>query len=384
MRSTDVLLVTRDEETASTVCSALESSSSIVSTNVCKDIAELRACLSQSRTAAGSAAVVVDIDHDPLRVLCDLSKVAAAHPGMRCIVLSKDFSEKLALEAMQAGARHFLRKSSIASELDKVLQRLLSHETETTRVLGDVVSVFSCSGGCGTTTVAINLANELRLASSNRVLIVDLDQCYGSVSTHLGITGRYGIGHILGRQPPIDRHLIESSAISHVEGLDVLLSPASAEADRSQPLNYENLTRALEACRESYRYVVVDAPRVPAQIAADLAAVSRFAVVVFQLTVKDVTFSRSVMSLFADSGIAAERLLPLANRVRRRGPLLKLEDGKRVIGTNSMYRIRSDWSTAMKSINRGQPLAKVARGSGLRRDFKKLAARIHRWTENGN
>ncbi len=65
---------------------------------------------------------------------------------------------------MQAGARHFLRKSAIQTELDPVLEHLLSHGPQESTRLGVVLSVFSCSGGCGATTVAINLANELRLA----------------------------------------------------------------------------------------------------------------------------------------------------------------------------------------------------------------------------
>jgi len=53
--------------------------------------------------------------------------------------------------------------------------------------------------------MAVNLANELRLAASEPVLTIDLDTCYGTVSDYLGIEGRYGIADVLSRRKPIDK-----------------------------------------------------------------------------------------------------------------------------------------------------------------------------------
>jgi pilus assembly protein CpaE len=232
--------------------------------------------------------------------------------------------------------------------------------------------------------VAVNLANELRLAENKRVLVVDLDLHYGAVATYLGVKGRYGIGHILGRQGPIDKHLIESTAVAYREGFDVLLSPASVESDAALALNFKNLPATLETCRESYDYVVIDAPRISKPVMTDLAAISQIGMVVFQLTVRDVAYASSVVSFLADQGIPREQILSLANRVRKRGPLLRLEDSRRAIGANSMCPIRSDWAKAMKSLNRGQLLSDVARRSGLRRDYRRLAAWVRRSTSNGS
>jgi len=74
------------------------------------------------------------------------------------------------LEAMQAGARHFMNKKSFGSELDNILERLLVDDVKVTSDLGQIVTVFSASGGCGATTVCLNLANELRLESMQPVL----------------------------------------------------------------------------------------------------------------------------------------------------------------------------------------------------------------------
>jgi Flp pilus assembly CpaE family ATPase len=147
-------------------------------------------------------------------------------------------------------------------------------------------------------------------------------------------------------------------------------------------MNYGNLLKAVEACREPYRYVVIDAPRVPESVIADLASLSYMILVVFQLTVRDVSFARSRISFLSDHGIASDRILPVANRVGRRGPLLRVKESKRAIGVTSLCWIRNDWTKAVKSLNQGRPLAEMAGRSRLRRDFLRLAGQICNWTPN--
>jgi len=383
MKSADVLLLTQEEPTIAAVRSVLESRALGNAANVCGSIMDLRSELSRT-TNGHSPIAMVDIDQDPERMLSELSKITLTYPQLWLIVLAREFNERRVLHAMQVGARHFLRKNAIEVELNQVLEHLLDRRPETPTRSGTILSVFSCSGGCGATTVAINLANELRLAAAKRVLIVDLDTHYGAAASCLGLKGRYGIGHVLGRQGAIDGHLIESTAATYCAGFDVLLSPAAAEADTGVSLNYDNLPAALEACRESYDYVVIDAPRAPREVMINLASVSRVNLIVLQLTVRDVAFAGSLISFLTDRGIPRERILALANRVRRRGPLLRVEDGRRALDVPTLHPIRSDWAKAAQSINRGQPLADVANRSRLRRDYRRLAAAVQQSMSNGS
>jgi pilus assembly protein CpaE len=285
---------------------------------------------------------------------------------------------------MQAGARHFLRKSAIETELAEVLSTFLSHENEAPQELGHVITVFSCGGGCGATTLAVNLANELRLASEKPTLIIDLDTHYGGVAAHLGVKGSYGIAHVLARDGTIDKHLIQTTTIGSAEHLDVLLSPAAAPQDASEEMNYDNLPRVVDACRESHGYVIIDAPRVPRQVMLNLASVSHLAVLVLQLTARDVSVAKTTVAFLVEHGIPREKILPVANRVRRHGPLLRLEDSQEIIGVDSLQPVRSSWRRAVTSLNRGRPLAESAARCGLRRDYRRIAAQLQRQMTNGD
>jgi pilus assembly protein CpaE len=380
MSSGNVLVVTKDKKTMTTVQAVMVSRPESQALVAYKSLADLRSRLSKPGLDGDVGVVMVDIDQDPDRTLSDLNGLITAHPATRFMVLSTNCSERLILQAMQAGARHFLRKQSVSLELDNVIERLLSHEPEAATQLGDVISVFSCSGGCGATTVAVNLANELRLLCSQPVLVIDLDRHYGAAASHLGLTGKYGLAHILSRGADIDSHLIQTGAVSYTQGFDVLLSPVAASADKSLPIRWENLQRAVQASREPYRYVVIDAPRLPEQAATEVAGFSHTALVVFQLTVRDIAFAKSTIAFLRDQGMAPDRIFPVANRVNWRGLLLKLKESRDAIGMDSVLSIRNDWRKAIKSMNQGQPLAEVARRSRLRGDFHRLAVKIHKGT----
>lgn len=381
-KSLDILLLTTDQNAAAAIQTAVEPLAEKVTVSLCKEIGEFKTRLSRSMADPENLVAVVDIDQDPKRVLFELSRLTRTFTALRCVVVSRQFNENLVLQAMQVGARHFLRKTAIASEMEKVVASLVAQHAETRSRLGDIISVFSSGGGCGATTAAVNLAEELRLATGEPTLIVDLDEYYGAVGPHLGITGRYGVGHVLARKGTIDKHLIETTTVQSSQGLDVLLSPAVAEADVGEPLQYGNLLQMLDACRESHDYVIVDAPRIPHRAMAELASVSRAAVVVFQLTVRDVARAKSTIAFLAEQEMDRDRILPLANRVKKHGPLLRLEDSRRAIGTGSLWRVRNHWRKALKSMNRGLPLAQTARYSGVRRDYRKIAAQLRRWSTN--
>ena len=377
----NILLVTREDTTVEKIKSALGESDLLHLAGIRKEVSELRSYLSNKKVQA----VVVDIDPDPSQVLYELAAILTAYPEIYVVVICSHFTKKLALQAMQAGVRHFLEKKTIASDLTKELQQLIHGGAKKEAKLGStVISIFSAGGGCGATTVAVNLANELRLLSSKPVLVIDLDSCYGTVSTYLGIKSQFGIADVLARKGLIDQHLIQSSAYGYMENFHVLPSPAGIESPRAKSLQFENLPRVLEACREVYRYTVIDAPRMPEGGVAKLAGLSDILLIVFQLTVKDVNFARSMVLSLKKSGISEDKIISLANRVKTRGPLVRLEDGKKAVGLKSCLAIRSDWRKAMKSVNSARPLAQVVQKSGLHNDFRKLAAKVCTYGVNGS
>jgi ActR/RegA family two-component response regulator len=202
-----VVLVTKERGLADIVSAAITPPCRFALVATCADLAEF----TTSQPLPGPAAVLVDIDPDPIGILKAMEPVTARFPESRFVVLAGGLQNGLVFEAMQVGARHFLQKKIIPTDLVAVLQRLAPGVLTRPPGQGIVLTVISGSGGAGATSVALNLANEVGLMLSKPTLLVDMDMAYGSLASYLGLKGQYGLGHVLNRQNQIDERLIRSS-----------------------------------------------------------------------------------------------------------------------------------------------------------------------------
>lgn len=379
---TNILLVTTDDNTSNNVKNTLLHTKGANLAGTCREVSQIRSYLSNEDIHA----VIVDIDIDHSRVLFELSQILHSHPEVYVIVICSSFNKELVLRAMQAGARNFLEKQNITKDLSEVILQLsqTSKRKKKKDISGSIISIFSAGGGCGATTVAVNLANELRILSSQPVLIIDMDNCYGTMSTYMGIKSRYGIADVMNRNGLIDEDLIRSSAFSYMEDFHVLASNAASGPAKTYNLKYENLSAVLEPCRELYKYTLIDAPRISEQDMVSLAGLSDIVLIVYQLTIKDVHFAHRIVESLMKAGIASKKIIPTVNRFKKRGAFIGLEDSQKAIGLDSCQVISSDWKTAMKAANHGKLLASAAKNSKLRKDYQRFAQRICSCQTNNN
>jgi pilus assembly protein CpaE len=368
-----VLLVTDERETVTAVSDALMTNGAFAGSRVCHSLSQLVLRLESTKTAA----VLVDIDHQPERTLADLEAVIARFPDSRFVVLSRERGDSLMIEAMQVGARHFLVKHSIREELADILHRLVPGGPLKRKTDGPMVTVLSASGGCGATSIAVNLAKELHLLSGEQTLLVDLDCYYGGIATYLGLEGQYGLGDVLAHRAAIDSDLIHTTSTPSGKGMRTLLSPASTNFRTSGPLASERIAEAVEALSAAGTTTVIDAPRLGSVVESIVARSSRVTLLVFQLCVKDIRTAKAMRAGLLESGIEPERILSVANRFRKRHSIVNLDDAAAVLG-NRVERLQNDYKAASAAQNFGQPLADAAPRSVLRRDIVRLAEIIRK------
>ena len=370
---TKIFLVSKDSQTIGHIDEVSQNGSPIALDQVFEGLDGVPEYVSASGVTAG----IVDIDSDPDERLSELETMTRNNPQMCTIVVSEHLTQELILAAMQAGARHFLQKGSIQAQLSSVMGRLLQNAPAKVKA-GSIITVFSASGGCGATTVALNLAMEMHMTVNKPVLMIDLDRCYGAAATYLDMKSDYGIEDVLAHEGKIDPHLIQSSSCNYKNNFHVLLSSGGSSKKPSGDINPESLRRVLQVCRQTYAYTVIDAPRMDEATVKELSEQSDFTIVVFQLTLKDLKFARSIISTFKSLGMADQKIIPVANRFQRFGAPINADDGQKVLGTKTLYRIRSDWRSAVTCQNKGMTLAEVAPRSAIRKDLQKLISEI--WT----
>jgi pilus assembly protein CpaE len=365
--------MTREQNLERSVDLALESTPQVARQfGVCPDVREL----SQRLENRQAAVALVDADPQPMSVLAAIEPLVRKYPHTRFVVLSRNPNGELLEEAMQIGARRCLHKDTLISDLPSVLRRLVQDIGVGPGAAGSIVTVLSASGGCGCTTVAINLADELQQASGKPALLIDMDRFYGAMATYLGIQGNYGIVDVLAQRGTIDAQLLTTTALQTQHGLHVLLSPATVNFSDPMPMPYDQLDAALAACREAFAHTVIDAPRMPMDVAASLAQQSVMTLIVFELAVIDIRCARAMLGALIDLRVPRERILFVVNRFRKRGSVITYEEARKALEGMPIHRLANDFEGALRAINLGQTLSQAAPRSDLRKDLRELAALV--------
>lgn len=368
----NIPLLTVEDDTARDVALATESGELGMEVFCLRSLGELAGHLEKD----SAPAAVVDIDPEPVRMLSELSGLISQCPGTRFVLLSSVLQNDLILEAMHIGARHFMLKENVRTNLPAVLRRLVLDENDGAFGAGMLVSVLSASGGCGSTTVAVNLANELQLATSEKVLLVDMDSSYGAIGTYFGIGGGYGLADVLKQGGSADPQLVKSASTVYTDDLHVLLSPVSVDFHAPAALEMTSLPTAMEGCRQAYNFTVVDAPHVQPDVAGTLAAISQITLIVLQMTVKDIQYTKDLRSALIRGGVMPSRILLVLNRYRKRNPMVSLKECMHALGEENLELVRNDFRNALRGVNFGKPLSEAAPMSALRKDLRALAHKL--------
>ena len=365
----NLLMLTEEPGMVDAVATAMGRNGEFAKQNVCKTLQELAKRIEPYPPTA----VLVDIDHEPAQMLSELEALVARFSKTRFIVLASDRRDDLILEAMQIGARHFLLKTSIAADLKDVLDRLTKRGSAAPGEDGILITVLSGGGGCGATTLTVNLANELCVGGSDSALIVDLDAGYGSVASFLGLKGKYGIPDILNNRARIDSELVRSTALTYSDQLHAVISPVGLELEKSGAIAYEHLDAALDVFKETYAFTVVDAPRLATNVIAMLVDASDIVLLPFQLLVKDIRHVRAMLAMLRQLCTSAPRIDLVATRYRKRRMMVSLKEAALALDGAELTCLRNDFASASKAMNFGQPLAQATPLSRLRRDIAQLA-----------
>ena len=370
----ELFLVTSDDSTQRAVAQILERESpGNARLHRAHDWSELES--SFSRHPAGL--VLVDLTAAASGSLERFAPLIRRARQTAFVFLCDELHVDLVLKAMQIGARHCLMRKKLAAELPALLTKLREEGIGASSAAeGQIVTILGAGGGCGATTVAINLAEELRLSSSGETLLVDLDRFTGAMATYLGTQCEYGIADVLGGRRTIDADLIRSTATPCGQGLHLLASPASVDFGGRAELGLENLAHVLPACSAAYPWTVIDAPRSGIDAAVQLAQASALTVVLFQLSVVDVRITRSLVTALTDRGIARERIRPIANRYHKGRALVTLDDANSALEGLEIGRLPNDYTSAIRALDLGQPLANVAPRSPLRKSIRDLAVEL--------
>lgn|GEM_PF-4957134 len=239
---------------------------------------------------------------------------------------------------------------------------------------GRVVALFGCRGGCGATTLAVNVGAELARVGK-RVCIVDLDLQLGDVFVALDLEPSTSIAglarQIRDSDEPWDEASLRRRLVRHDSGVHAITQ--AGRLDDIDAELAENLPALLELLAEHFDYVLVDGVRDFGDFSLSvLDAADDVALVVTQ-DVASVRRANRVISLFRTLGYDGDRLRLVLNRFNRRASI-DVAEVERALGLAVHARICNDYKRVRRAFDDGAIVGDVANASRVADDLRKLTS----------
>jgi len=233
-------------------------------------------------------------------------------------------------------------------------------------------TVVGSVGGCGATTIAVELATALaRRSPDRRVALVDLNLVDGAAAAYLGAVPTMLLAEASSSPERIDGALLAAFAMRVGEGLDLLAAPRDAKA--FSRVNQTAVCRLLEVACQVYDWIVVDLPRHHQPWTLDVLAGSDEVLVVSELTVPALLAARALAAEIEEELPEGAQPRIILNRLASRvfGPAPSLAEAEKALQRKADGGITSDWEAAAAAVNLGgaisyhRPRSKIVRDIGV-------------------
>ena len=310
--------------------------------------------------------------NDIQRGMQEVQHITSRFPRTSVIVSASEKSSDWILSLMRAGAVEYMLRPLTQDELKLALQKvgrfILSKGAEEAPK-AKIISVYSPTGGTGTTTVAVNLAASLA-SEGTKVALVDLNLYSGDVGTFLDVNPNYTLSSVTSNIDRLDANFLMTVMTRHASGPFVLTEPN--EVDDAVSITPEQVHRILEFLKGVFTYVVVDCGGPLAGCNMSIFESSDVILFTTALSLPGLKNSKRYLTAMERKGLRKDRLKLIVNRYLPKADI-QIKDAERVLGHTVFQTIPNDYVEVVNSINKGMPVVKFSPGSAVSKAILNLA-----------
>jgi pilus assembly protein CpaE len=362
--SSSVLVIAADEREAARLRSRLEQAG--IDCPARCAVGEAAAAGAIERSGAALEMVFVGCPQGDARDL-ELVSLVRARTRAQIVAVGGAAESRRVLQLIRAGANDYWHDAdSLDGELDQIIARLRAD-----RPLGEatMMAVVSASGGCGGSTVAVNLAAAVA-ARGARCCLVDLNMRGGDLAAMLDLKPAHTLVDLCEQQTQVDAEMLQQSLVQHSSGLRLLASAPPLE-DRG-PIRHEIIERALQLTRTAHAHVVVDLEDVFHREQLAAIRMSHRLLIVLRMEFPCLLRTRKIIEYLKAEDLPDDRLVLVANRVGRHRELPR-EQVVQALGKPIAHFLPEDYATVAVAGNVGNPVLLEAPSSLLACAFKEMA-----------
>ncbi len=310
----------------------------------------------QSRADVAIVLVAPDAPDRALDVIQRLRRTDVKH----LLAVGPATDPKLILKTLQVGADLFLDETELEAELAPALARLQGRDfrpeagspAPASRPR-QLFAVVGAGGGCGASTVAVNLAAVFAREYGTAHLI-DLNLARADLASLLDVTPQYTLTDLAANENRLDRALYEKLLARHPAGTTLLAAPRElADADLISPAN---INQALTFAQELFTEVVVDLESCHRPEHVTVLERATTVLLVTRLTFTAVRGTRRAVDHLKALGIHGQRVRVVVNQYGSPDEL-PLDEAEDSLGLPLPDRIPYDPANVCPANDAGQPVA---------------------------
>ena len=351
-----------------------------------KTLANLEKMVKEIRAAEPN---LIMVDHQVAEqgTLDVIDDIVMQYPETPIVAILPDTDPTHAQQVMLAGARAFITEPFTQVNLLSTLRRVRDLEARRSKSQNNLepaqvaeaapplrtFTVFSPRGGVGCSTVATNLAIELRAESGESVLLVDGKLFFGHLDVMLNIRARNTIADLVPHANLLDPGLIGDVVVGHASGIDVLLSPNDVQV--AQGLRAEDIYNIIGGIKKAYGYVIIDAG---SALTENTVTMMDAADRILLVTTPDLISLHDASRFIQNSrtlSYPSEKTMIILNRANLIGGV-KPRDIETALRSEVFAQIPDDGANVLRSLNRGIPLVMQYPRSPATQAIQRLAGTL--------
>jgi pilus assembly protein CpaE len=295
--------------------------------------------------------VVVNLDPNPQENLKKIGVLVRQFNNISFFVLSQVVDPHLLMDAIHLGVKEFVplpvQEEKFAAGLERVAQ--IYGMGKRARIIHLIPTI----GGCGSTTVACNIAASL--ARTAKTVLIDLDLARGAAASSFDIRPRFTIADVLASGERLDKQLLDNALSTHAaSGLAILARPEIPED--SQKVTQPGFARLLNILGRMYDYVVLDSLMSVDPLYATAVQAADLNVFVMQLNVPSAKNTERFIGALRRMGIDNSKIRIVVNRFVKKGWDIAPDEVERTLGLKISWLIPNDFKNAIAAINYGEPV----------------------------
>lgn len=298
----------------------------------------------------GPQLVIINLDPNAREMIKKVSHLPRQHPQVSFFLMSQVLDPDLLMEAMHAGVREFIPLPMTEAKFSAALERVAQQYGMGKRAR--MIHVIPTMGGCGSTTVACNVAASL--AKHGKTALIDMDLIRGGVAGYFDVRPRYTIADVM-ESDKLDRQLLDNALTIHQNsGLAILARPELPED--TQRVNTQGINRLLGVVGRMFDYVVIDSMMSIDPIYTAAISAAEVNVIVMQLNVPSARNTERFVGALRRLGIESSKIRVVVNRFVKKGWDIDPTEVERALGLKIAWMVPNDFKNAISAINFGEPV----------------------------